>query len=157
MANKKKGNKPGVRRIGRTLAFQVLYGIQFEDKNNPVDIETAFDQNPLVLEQENETACDFAQGLVFGVHSNKDILNSVIEEHSQHWKISRIAPIEKSILQLGLYEMMMTEMPLKAAINEGIELAKTFAEDKSRGFINGILDGVAKSVASGKYDIKKSF
>jgi len=157
MAKKKKGNRPGIRSVGRTLAFQVLYGIQFAPKGKAVDAETAFAQNPLVLEHDSETAREFAHDLVVGVQANLDQIDTVIKDHSQHWKIERIAAIEISILRLGLYEMMMTDMPLKAVINEGIELSKTFGEGKSRGFINGILDGVAKSVASGKYDIKKSF
>jgi N utilization substance protein B len=156
MAKKKKGNKPGIRRVGRTLAFQVLYGTQFVDKKNPVDIDTAFDQNPLVLEQSSETAQDFAHNLVMGTDTNLEAINSIIEEHSQHWKIKRIGIVELAILRLSLYEMLYTEMPLKAGINEGIELSKTFGDDKSRGFINGILDGVAKSVANGKFEIKKS-
>ncbi len=157
MAKKKKGNKPGIRRIGRALAFQVLYGTQFTDKKNPVDIVTSFDQNPLVLEQSSETARDFAYALVMGVDASLEAVNSVIEEHSQHWKIKRIGIVELAILRLSIYEMIYTEMPLRAGINEAVELSKTFGDDKSRGFINGILDGVAKSVASGKFEIKKSF
>ncbi len=157
MATKKKGNKPGIRRVGRTLAFQVLYGTQFISQKAPVDIETAFADNPLIRDQESETARDFAHALVLGVDANMEQIDSVIEEHSQHWKISRIGIVELSILRLSLYEMIHTDMPLKASINEGIELSKTFGDDKSRSFINGILDGVAKSVANGKYEINKSF
>lgn len=157
MGKSKKGNRPGIRRVGRTLAFQVLYGAQFRDRSEPVDIETAFAQNPLVEEQKSETACEFAHALVMGVDANMDAINTVIEDHSQHWKIARIAVVELAILRLSLYEMVYTDIPLKAAINEGVELSKVFGDGKSRGFINGILDGVAKSLADGKYDSKKSF
>jgi len=157
MAQTKKGNRPGIRRVGRTLAFQVLYGTQFNDRENPVSIETAFARSPVILEQESETACDFARNLVLGVDANIQAIDSAIKDHSQHWKIERIAAVELAILRLALYEMIYTDIPLKAAINEGIELSKTFGDSKSRGFINGILDGMAKSVADGKYDVKKSF
>jgi N utilization substance protein B len=157
MANKKKGNKPGIRRIGRTLAFQAIYGMQFAVKGEPVDFETAFEQNPMVREQESETAIAFAHDLVEGVYTNLDQINTIIQDHSQHWKISRIAVVELSILQLAMYEMVHTDIPLKAAINEGIELSKTFGDSKSRGFINGILDSVAKGVADGKYGARKPF
>lgn len=143
--------------MGRTLAFQVLYGTQFNDKKNPVDIATAFDRNPLVLEQESETAREFARDLVLGVDEKLAEVDAVIKDHSQHWKLERIAVVEISILRLSLYEMLYTDIPLKAAINEGIELSKIFGDDKSRGFVNGLLDGVAKSVASGKYNVKKKF
>lgn len=146
MAGKKKGNRPGIRRVGRTLAFQVLYSTHFRDSGNPADIETLFSINPLVLEQESETACDFARDLVLGVEEHRAEIDKAIEGHSQHWKIERIAMVELSILRLSLYEMMFTDIPVKAAINEALELSKTFGDDKSRSFVNGILDGVAKSL-----------
>ena len=144
MADKKKGNRPGVRRVGRTLAFQVLYSTHFLDADSP-DMETVFEINPLVEEQKNKTACDFARTLVMGVDENIADIDKAIEAHSQHWKIERIAMVELSILRLSIYEMLYTEIPVKAAINEAIELSKTFADGKSRGFVNGILDGVAKN------------
>ncbi|QGY39915.1 transcription antitermination factor NusB [Pseudodesulfovibrio cashew] len=146
MAGKKKGNRPGIRRVGRTLAFQVLYSTHFVDKNNPVDLQVRFDQNPLVLEQESETARDFAYALVKGVEENLDAVDKAIQANSQNWKIERIAMVELSILRLSLYEMMFTDIPVKAAINEAIELSKTFGDEKSRSFVNGILDGAAKTI-----------
>lgn len=146
MAGKKKGNRPGIRRVGRTLAFQVLYSGFFVDKDNPVELETRFAQNPLVAEQESETASDFALDLVKGVDANLAEIDKAIEAHSQNWKIERIAMVEMSILRLSLYEMLFTDIPVKAAINEAIELSKTFGDDKSRSFVNGILDGSAKKL-----------
>jgi len=146
MAGKKKGNRPGIRRVGRTLAFQVLYSGFFVEKDNPQELEARFAQNPLVMEQESETAQDFALDLVKGVDANLAKIDKAIEAHSQNWKIERIAMVELSILRLSLYEMMFTDIPVKAAINEAIELSKTFGDDKSRSFVNGILDGSAKSL-----------
>lgn len=145
MASKKKGNRPGIRRVGRTLAFQVLYSVHFRESGG-MDMETLFNVNPLVLEQDSETARDFAHALVMGVEAKQAEIDKAIEDHSQHWKIARIAKVELSILRLSLYEMMFTDIPVKAAINEAIELSKTFGDDKSRSFVNGILDGVAKTL-----------
>ncbi|MBG0789415.1 MAG: transcription antitermination factor NusB [Desulfovibrionaceae bacterium] len=144
MASTKKGNRPGIRRVGRTLAFQVLYSVHFRKEGT--DMEALFAVNPLVMEQESETACDFAHDLVVGVDAHVADIDKAIENHSQNWKIERIAMVELSILRLSLYEMMFTDIPVKAAINEAIELSKTFGDDKSRSFVNGILDGVAKSL-----------
>jgi len=144
MTATKKGNKPGIRRVGRTLAFQVLFGACFDDPKRPVSIETQFDVNPLVIEQESEAAHDFARELVLGVTAHLAELDKTIEAHSQHWKIERIAVVERTILRLSLYEMQHTDIPVKAAINEAIELSKTFGDSKSRSFVNGILDGAAK-------------
>ncbi|BCS89674.1 transcription antitermination factor NusB [Pseudodesulfovibrio sediminis] len=143
---KKKGNRPGIRRVGRTLAFQVLYSTHFLDAEEPADAETLFALNPLVIEQESEIAREFAHDLVIGVDEKRAEIDQAIQDHSQHWKINRIAMVEVSILRLSLYEMMFTDIPVKAAINEAIELTKTFGDDKSRSFVNGILDGVAKSL-----------
>ncbi|WP_319541908.1 transcription antitermination factor NusB [uncultured Pseudodesulfovibrio sp.] len=146
MAGMKKGNRPGIRRVGRTLAFQVLYSMRFRDAKNPMDMETLFAISPSVLDQESETAREFAHALVMGVDANREAIDKTIDEHTQHWKIARIAIVELSILRLSLYEMMFTDIPVKAAINEAIELSKTFGDEKSRSFVNGILDGVAKSL-----------
>ncbi|WP_419785602.1 transcription antitermination factor NusB [Pseudodesulfovibrio sp.] len=146
MTASKKGNKPGIRRVGRTLAFQVLFGACFDDPKHPVDIKTQFDVNPLVIEQDAEAALDFARELVLGVTANLSDLDKTIEGHSQHWKIERIAVVERTILRLSLYEMQHTDIPVKAAINEAIELSKTFGDNKSRSFVNGILDGAAKQM-----------
>lgn len=145
MASTRKGNRPGIRRVGRTLAFQVLYSVHFRESGG-MDMESLFAINPLVLEQESETARDFAHDLVMGVDANQSEIDKAIEAHTQHWKIERIAKVELSILRLSLYEMMFTDIPVKAAINEAIELSKTFGDDKSRSFVNGILDGAAKSL-----------
>ena len=145
MTSTRKGNRPGIRRVGRTLAFQVLYSMHFR-KTGGMDMETLFSTNPLILEQDSETARDFAFDLVMGVDAHLAEVNQAIEAHSQHWKIERIAMVELSILRLSLYEMMFTDIPVKAAINEAIELSKTFGDDKSRSFVNGILDGVAKTL-----------
>ncbi|CCH50046.1 transcription antitermination factor NusB [Pseudodesulfovibrio piezophilus] len=146
MSGKKKGNRPGIRRVGRTLAFQVLYGTQFVDAKNPMSIEDQFDINPLVLEEESETARQFARDLVLGVDAKRTELDATIRDNSQHWKIERIALVELSILRLSLYEMIYTDIPVKAAINEAIELSKTFGDEKSRSFVNGMLDGAAKNL-----------
>ena len=146
MGQTKKGNRPGIRRVGRTLAFQVLYSTHFLDRSKPLDMDTLFNLNPMVAEQESGTAREFARDLIMGVNVNLHDIDKAMEGHSQHWKIERIAMVELSILRLSLYEMMFTDIPVKAAINEAIELSKTFGDDKSRSFVNGILDGVAKTI-----------
>ena len=157
MANTGKGNKPGIRRVGRTLAFQVLYGLPFSHDAGSRQLNDAFDKNPLVIQQESKAARDFALELVLGVHRELATVDPIIESNSQHWKLDRIARVELAILRLSLYEILYTDIPLKAAINEGIELAKTFGDGNSRGFVNGILDAVSRDVCDGKFNVTKSF
>lgn len=154
---KNKGKKPGTRRVGRTLAFQVLYGLPFAPKDQDFDLGRAFNQNPCVLDEESAAAIEFGESLVLGAGQRLAEVDAAIDKFSQHWKIDRIARVELAILRLALYEILYTDIPLKAAINEAIELAKTFGDGNSRSFVNGILDGVARAVDSGKFDVNKSF
>jgi len=85
--------------------------------------------------------------LVNGVRDNLDKLDAVISRHSQNWKVKRIAMVELSIMRLAVYEMTHREdIPIKVAINEAVELAKTFGDNNSRNFVNGILDAVARDI-----------
>lgn len=146
MNMKKKGNKPGIRRVGRTCAFQVLYGQSFVKAPTVKALKCAILQNPAIMDQESTAAIEFAETLVLGVAEHLEAIDALIEAHSQHWKLNRIAKVELAILRLCLFEMLHTDIPHKAAINEGIELAKIFGDGNSKNFINGILDATIKSL-----------
>lgn len=145
------------RRRGRMLAFQVLFGQSFSSSADVSALERDFAENPAVLATENETVCEFAHDLALGVFCRTKQLDSVIAEHSKHWKLERIAKVELTILRLALFEMLHTELPLKVAINEAIELSKEFGDGNSRNFINGILDAAARAVESGALGERKTF
>ncbi|MEF2145720.1 MAG: transcription antitermination factor NusB [Desulfovibrionaceae bacterium] len=145
------------RRTGRLLAFQVLFGQSFAPSHDVAALERDFEKNPAVLELENETVREFAHLLVQGVYCRSKELDGIITDHSKHWKLSRIAKVELTILRLALFEMLYTELPLKVAINEGIELSKQFGDENSRNFINGILDAAARAVDSGVLGVDKKF
>ncbi|MBA4357490.1 MAG: transcription antitermination factor NusB, partial [Desulfovibrio sp.] len=140
----------GSRRQGRTLAFQVLFGLGFDPQEGETNVRRAFDRNPAVLECELEDARGFASQLVQGVCDNLAQIDKVIGKHSDHWKIGRIGKVELAILRLSLFEILhRSDIPLKVAINEAIELAKGFGDESSRSFVNGILDAVARAVDEG--------
>jgi len=89
----------------------------------------------------------YALQLVNGVRDNLEELDANIGRHSQNWKVKRIAMVELTIMRLAVYEMICREdIPVKVAINEAIELAKTFGDNNSRNFVNGILDAVAREI-----------
>lgn len=161
MASKNKGakkGKGGARRSGRVLAFQVLFGQGFVPAETlEASVKMAFKLNPAVQDESNEVAQEFALELILGVAKHGESLDKVIERYSQNWKIKRIAKIELSILRLSIYEMMHTDIPLKVAINEGVELSKRFGDSNSRNFVNGLLDAAAKGVDAGDLGVTKSF
>lgn len=80
-----------------------------------------------------------------GIEENKKNLDKKIEANLKNWKISRLAKVDLAILRLSTYEILFEEnIPIKVSINEGVELAKKYGEDKSSAFINAVLDNIAK-------------
>ncbi len=145
------GKKKSPRRQGRERAFQVLYGCSFSPETDMSHVEKTF-QNFLVHEQGTPTAAnDFAWELIQGVLEHRQDLDGVITSYSKNWRLERIAKIELTILRVAVYEMLYREdVPVKVAVNEGIELSKKFGDSNSKRFVNGILDGLLRAVESGK-------
>jgi len=91
----------------------------------------------------------FMDGLLKGVLAKKDDIDLVIEKAAPEWPLDRIAPVDRNILRLGLFELLFadrSQVPAKVAINEAIELAKTFGGDSSGRFVNGVLGAVYKEL-----------
>ncbi len=83
-------------------------------------------------------------------------LDEVIARFSKNWKLTRIAKVELTILRLAMHEILhRQDIPLRVAINEAVELAKTYGDDNSPTFVNGILDAVARAVDNGEFTIRK--
>lgn len=91
----------------------------------------------------------FMEQLLAGVLAKKPDIDLVIEKAAPEWPLERIAPVDRNILRLGLYELLFadrTQVPAKVAINEAIELAKTFGGESSGRFVNGVLGAVYKEL-----------
>jgi N utilization substance protein B len=96
---------------------------------------------PLPVEQ---TVRSYAGDLVDGVLREREELDRIIEESAPSWPIEQMARIDKNILRLAIFEILFdNRVPLKAAINEAVELGKRFGSDSSSRFINGVLGTVA--------------
>ena len=99
----------------------------------------------------------FALQLVEGVIANREKLDAILSEASDHWKLDQMAKVDRIILRIAVYEIAIDRrVPTKAAINESIELAKTFSGDESGRFVNGILGRVAASSAPGAITAPKA-
>ena len=79
-----------------------------------------------------------------GVMANIPEIDETISTYAENWKISRMSKASRSILRLAVYEMMFTEVPPKAVINEAVEIAKDYDDKAASGFINGILNKIAR-------------
>jgi N utilization substance protein B len=85
--------------------------------------------------------------LVEGVAAHQEELDALIRQYSEHWRLERMAAVDRNLLRLALYELLHEpEVPAKVVINEAVELAKRFGSEESGSFINGILDRVRQSV-----------
>lgn len=91
----------------------------------------------------------FVEGLVRGVILHQKEIDAIIEKAAPEWPIHQVAAVDRSVLRLGLYELLYEnreEVPPKVAINEAIELAKSFGGESSGGFVNGVLGTVYREI-----------
>ena len=87
---------------------------------------------------------EFARGLVFGVLQHRPDIDAELSQASTNWELSQMAKVDRTLLRIATYEIRyLPEVPVKAAINESIELAKAFSGPDSGKFVNGILGKVA--------------
>jgi N utilization substance protein B len=85
--------------------------------------------------------------LVEGVAAHQEELDALIRQHSEHWRLERMAAVDRNLLRLALYELLhQPEVPAKVVINEAVELAKRYGSEESGSFINGILDRIRQHV-----------
>lgn len=128
------------RRQARELALQILFQTEFAPQ---ISYQTFLD----VFEQSvDPEVIDYTDQLVTGVQSNKAAIDSKIQAASAHWKVDRMATIDRNILRVAVYEMKFAADPIKEniAINEAVEIAKKYGTTESSSFVNGLLDQVGK-------------
>lgn len=89
----------------------------------------------------------YLEKLVQGVADHQEELDRLIRQHSEHWRLERMAAVDRNLLRLALYELLHhPEVPAKVVINEAVDLAKRYGSEDSGSFVNGILDRVRQSV-----------
>jgi N utilization substance protein B len=141
------------RHLGRIVALQSLYEYEFrtQSEDSTVDIDEILGRN---LER-YKTAIDdtpFVNDLVKGVLAEEANLDKTIQPIAPDWPIDQIARIDRSILRIGVYELLHQAaiVPPKVVINEAVELAKAFGSDNSSKFINGVLGTAYRTLVEGK-------
>jgi N utilization substance protein B len=107
-------------------------------------------------QQATEELRTFAEALVRGVARERHFLDSVVAGSAEHWRIERMAVVDRNVLRMAVYEMLFDdEIPPVVAIDEAIEVARKFGSEESGGFINGILDAVRKRFERGEIAPRK--
>ncbi|MEI6592859.1 MAG: transcription antitermination factor NusB [Holophagaceae bacterium] len=130
----------GVRRRGREYALQMLYAMDLTGYA-PDQVFAGF----CAIQDLNRDAFYYARRLVDGVHGHLEAIDGVLTKYAEHWKIHRMAAVDRNLLRLGLYELMFVrEVPFPIVINEALEIVKEFSDQEGTQFLNGILDAARK-------------
>ncbi|QHE52913.1 transcription antitermination factor NusB [Pontibacillus sp. HMF3514] len=125
------------RHTAREKAFQAIFQMDINEMTAEEAIQNVTEDEPV-----HDT---FLNQLVIGVVDNRDAIDQKISDHLEKWSFERIASVEKTLLRLATYELTYEEeIPEKVTLNEAIELAKAFGDDKSGSFINGVLKKMLK-------------
>lgn len=130
------------RHLGRIIALQTLYEYEFRNECDDGDISIDEIRNRN-LERYKGAVGDkkFVDKLVNGVIKDTQILDEIIQPIAPEWPIAQIARVDRMIIRMALYELreLGDIVPPKVAINEAVELAKSFGSDNSSKFVNGVL------------------
>jgi len=142
------------RHLSRSIAMQSLYEWDFKGRDNTL-LPEIIERNTKEFGPGIESA-DFVSNLVNGVLGHISELDQIIEKSAPQWPLDQIAIVDRNVLRLGIYELLFgnrEEVPPKVAINESIELAKTFGGDASGKFVNGVLGTIYREIGEpGKDD-----
>jgi N utilization substance protein B len=126
---------PGIRRQARTIALQTLYECDLTSHAPEEVLQRHAQERNL-----QSKVAEYAEELVLGAQSHLADIDAHIQSAAQEWPLQQMARVDKNILRLAIYEILFNNsVPAKAAINEAVELAKTFGSETSSRFINGVL------------------
>lgn len=139
------------RHLGRIVALQALYEYEArQSANDTVDLAEVIARNLERYKDEIDDT-DFVRNLVGGVVDHTSQLDESLQPLAPEWPLAQIARVDHNILRLSLYELLHTgdTVPPKVAINEAVELAKSFGSDSSSKFINGVLGTAYRTLVQG--------
>jgi N utilization substance protein B len=135
------------RHLSRSVVLQALFEWDFRGRHNK-------ESKKIIDRDAKEFApgvsdVSFMEELMKGILGKKEELDDIIIKAAPEWPLDKISPVDRNVLRIGLYELLFSdreEVPAKVAINEAIELAKTFGGDTSGRFVNGVLGAVYKEL-----------
>ncbi len=129
----------GRRHRGRRLALRVLFELEGTTKDATETL-----RYQAVDESAPDDVTRYAEALVYGTLRNLDAIDGAISAASTNWRLEDIGKVERAVLRLGAYELLFEEgVPGPAAIDECIELSRTYAGDEAAPFVNGVLGRIA--------------
>jgi N utilization substance protein B len=131
----------GSRRKGRELAAQALYQLDVRGETSAEQLLRLFWDGA----EAGARAKTFAQALVQGVREDKEEIDRLIAECTEHWRLERLSAVDLAILRVATHELLRhRDVPTSVAIDEAIEVARRFGTTESTTFVNGVLDQIAQ-------------
>lgn len=130
------------RHLARISVMQTIFSTEFRDQK-----ETASETLSQILQEfaPKVTEQQFAQELLEGIFAKQKEIFDLISHYAPEWPIEKIAPIDRAILEIGVYELLYSsDVPPIVAINEAVEIAKEYGDNSSPKFINGVLSNIMK-------------
>ena len=134
----------GSRRKARECALQMLFAADVSEATSENVVRSYWAE--LGEPELDDTARDFATRLASGTLANLELLDERIRSRAEHWRISRMAVVDRNILRLAVYEFLYEPTPRTVAINEALEIARRFSTYEATQFINGILDAIKRDL-----------
>ncbi len=137
-----------LRNRSRSVALQALYAEDLAKCTTP-DRSSCIEEIFERIVQNFDlpaSARDFALDLFSGTAFHLTEIDALLSENALNWKISRMAAVDRNVLRLGIYELTRTDTPVSVILDEAIQLAQRFGAESSPGFVNGVLDAVARQV-----------
>ncbi len=139
------GTAVASRRKGRVLALQVLFEVDCAGHDCQQALERTLAQSSLP----DDTA-DFIRELVSTVVENRERIDGLIARFAPAWPLDQIAIVDRNVLRLGIAEIIFELVPVKVAINEAVELAKSYGGESSSKFVNGVLGSLYTELSQSK-------
>jgi transcription antitermination protein NusB len=126
------------RRTAREKALQALFQMDMSGMTADEALTNVYEDAP---------SDEYLESLVKGATENKEKIDGLIKENLEKWSFDRLAKVDRNIMRVAVYELLeVDDVPNKVVINEAIEIAKTFGDDQSGKFINGVLSKVNSSI-----------
>jgi N utilization substance protein B len=147
MSFEKEGKSSGTRRKARECALQMLFAADVVKNTGLFSIDDYWRE--LGDTEFDDKTRDFANNLVEGTLKNNEPIDEKIRTRAEHWRIERMAIVDRNVLRLAVYEFLYEDTPHTVVINEALEIARRFSTFEATQFINGILDAI-------KLDLEKA-
>lgn len=140
MSIDKADKSSGTRHKARECALQMLFASDLVDRDCPSLTQNYW--NELGDTDIDDKTREFANTLVCGTIKNVDAIDNIIKTRAEHWRIERMAIVDRNVLRLAVYEFMYLDTPDTVAINEALEIARRFSSYEATQFVNGVLDAI---------------